>query len=145
MLLARCLLNMLSWRVWIGELDSVTTCTHHSKLRVITLSLISALYAKLHAKCSLSCSVSDSRSLATASNNWTRSADLGSSLYSLMADVTENTASNMFSIVCYGRLSSDSLDIVFACLPNRCSETVVCLCAYCIGTAALAVCCEIFA
>jgi hypothetical protein len=105
--------------VWTGELDLLTTCTHHSELQVITaLSVISTLYTSLHAKSSLACSVSNSRSLATASNiidspafrahvvtvcrtsrNWTHSADLGSSLYSLGADPTENTASNNFSIV----------------------------------------------
>jgi hypothetical protein len=36
--------------VWIGELDLLTTCTHHAELEVITaLSLISTLYKSLHA------------------------------------------------------------------------------------------------
>jgi hypothetical protein len=37
--------------VWIGELDLLASCTHHSELQVITaLSLISTLYKSLHAK-----------------------------------------------------------------------------------------------
>jgi hypothetical protein len=37
--------------VWIGELDLLTTYTHHSELQVITtLLLISTLYKPLHAK-----------------------------------------------------------------------------------------------
>jgi hypothetical protein len=47
-----------------------TTCTHHSKLHVITaLSLISTLYKSLHAKSFPACCVSNIRSLATVSNS----------------------------------------------------------------------------
>jgi hypothetical protein len=40
---------------------------------------------------------------------------------------------------CYGRLPSDSPDIVpeGTCLPSRCSETAVCLFAYCVATTIL--------
>jgi hypothetical protein len=55
--------------VWIGELDLLTTCTHHSELQVITtLSLISTIYYSLHAKSSPAFSVSNRSFLATASN-----------------------------------------------------------------------------
>jgi hypothetical protein len=110
--------------VWIGELDLLTTCTHHSELQVITaLSLISTLYKSLHAKSSSVCSVYNKSSLATASNsgnssasrshvvtvrgkscNWTQSASLGYSLYRLGADLTGNTASNIPSVVTGGCL-----------------------------------------
>jgi hypothetical protein len=89
--------------VWIGELDLLTTCTHHTELQVITaLFLISLLYKSQHTKRPLACSVSNSCSLAMASNsgdssashahivtvrwifrNWTHSAGLGFLLYSL--------------------------------------------------------------
>jgi hypothetical protein len=52
------------------------------------------------------------------------------------------------SLYCfYGRLPSDSPDIVSAgtCLPSRCSETAICLFAYCIATTVLVVCFEVFA
>jgi hypothetical protein len=105
--------------VWIGELDLLTTCTHHLELHLITaLSLISTLYKSLHAMSPLASSVSKGCSLATDSNsrdssdshthiitiwrifhNWTHSAGLGSLLYSLREEPTENTALNSFSIV----------------------------------------------
>jgi hypothetical protein len=44
-------LGMTREGVWIGELDLLTTCIHHSELQVIiALSLISTLYKSLHAK-----------------------------------------------------------------------------------------------
>jgi hypothetical protein len=58
--------------VWIGELDLMTTYTHHSELPVITaLSLISTLYTSPQKPLSLfpACYVFISRSLATASNS----------------------------------------------------------------------------
>jgi hypothetical protein len=112
------------------------------------LSLISTLYKSLY---SLSffpaCCLSNSRSLAQASTraessatcahvdtarrisgNWTQySAGLGSSLYSLGAEPTENIA----FYCCMGLVSAGT------CLPSRCSETVVSLFAYCIATAVL--------
>jgi hypothetical protein len=138
--------------------ESMSLRPHHSELHVITaLSLISTLYRSLSlAQYSPANSVSDCRVLATTSNsgdssvsrahvvtdrrishNWTHSAGLWSSHYSLGADPTENTASNTF----YGRLPSDSQDIVSAgmCLPSRCSEMVVCLFAHCIATVVLIV------
>jgi hypothetical protein len=62
--------------IWIGELDFLTTYTHHSELYVITeLSLISTLYKSLHVKSFRSLLyVSKSRSLATASNSAVSSA-----------------------------------------------------------------------
>jgi hypothetical protein len=60
------------------------------------------------------------------------SAGLGSLLYRLGADPTENTAPQEFLHYCYGRLPSNSPDIVDmfilsagTCLRSRCSETVV--------------------
>jgi hypothetical protein len=57
----------------------------------------------------------------------TDSAALGSSLYSLKEDPTENTAANSSSYCCYGRFPNDSTDIVSAgtCLPSRYSATHV--------------------
>jgi hypothetical protein len=85
--------------------------------------------------------VSNSRSLATASNswdslafhahvstvrrisrNWTHPACLGTSLFSLGADPTENTASNNFSIVTGGCL--DIVD-VFTGPRDRCIAMVL--------------------
>jgi hypothetical protein len=61
--------------VWIDELDSLTTYTHHSGLQVITaLSLMSTLYKSLHAKFFPACCVSNNRSLATDSNSGDSSA-----------------------------------------------------------------------
>jgi hypothetical protein len=47
---------------------------------------------------------------------------------------------------CYGRLTSESPGIVSVgtCLPSRCSETTICLFAYCIATAVLGACFEAF-
>jgi hypothetical protein len=57
--------------VWIGELDLLNTCTHHSELQVITaLSLISTLYkSQQHPLSLFQPTVFTSRSLATASNS----------------------------------------------------------------------------
>jgi hypothetical protein len=58
--------------VWIGELDLLTTCTHHSELQVITaLSLISTIHRSSQHPLSPfpACCVFDRRSLATASNS----------------------------------------------------------------------------
>jgi hypothetical protein len=116
---------------WIGKLDLLTTCTHHSELHVITaLLLISTLYKSKHAKSLLACSASKGRSQATTSNsadssascvhvipvrrkfrNWTHSTGLGSSLYSLGGTQQKTLPPTLF-YCCYGRLPSDSLDIV---------------------------------
>jgi hypothetical protein len=70
-------------RVWIGELDLLTTYTHHSELQVITaLSLISTLYTSLYAKSFPACSVSNSHSLATTSNSGHSSASCPQALLS---------------------------------------------------------------
>jgi hypothetical protein len=107
----------LDW--WI---DLLTTCTHHSELQIITaLLIISTLYKSRQLSLFPACCVSNSCSLATASNsgdssaslahivavqqisrNWTHSASLGSSLYSLGAEPTENTSTNSFSVVVMG-------------------------------------------
>jgi hypothetical protein len=56
--------------VLIGELDLLTTCTHHSELKVITaLSLISTPINHYTLSLFPACCVSKSRSLATASNS----------------------------------------------------------------------------
>jgi hypothetical protein len=56
--------------VWIGELDSLTTCTHSLELKVITgLLLISTLYKSVHTKSSPAFSVFTSSCLVIALNN----------------------------------------------------------------------------
>jgi hypothetical protein len=103
---------------WIRDL--LTTWVYHLELQVITaLSLISRLYKSPQHPLNLSpaCCIFNSLSLAAVSNsgdssasqahvvtirrisrNITQSAGMGSSLYSLGADQTENTASNSPSI-----------------------------------------------
>jgi hypothetical protein len=124
-------------------LDLLTTCIHYSELQVITaLSLVSTFYKSLHAKSFSVCNVSNNCCLAKTSNNgessasrphvvtlrrmsrnWTLSAGLRSSLYSLGADPTENTASNIPSFVVMGAcLRSDIVDGFTEPLPrNACS------------------------
>jgi hypothetical protein len=130
-------------------MDLLTTYINHSELQVITAQLlISTIHRSSQHPLRLfpACRIFNSRSLATSSNNgnssashvhvvtvmlisrnWIHSAGLGSSLY-CRADSTENSLQQSL-YCCYGRLPSDSPDIVSAgiCLPSRCSETAVCL------------------
>jgi hypothetical protein len=61
------------------------------------------------------------------SHNWTLPTGLGSSLYSLDMDPTENTVSEQSCSCCYGWLPSDSLGIISTgtCLLSHCSETAI--------------------
>jgi hypothetical protein len=138
----------------------LTTYIHQSELQLIKPPLLISTVHRLpqHPLSLLPVCCVNSHSLVTSSNSgdssasrahvvtarrisytWTLSARLGSLLYSLGADPTENTASISFSIVVMGGLPSESPDIVSTgtCLPSRCSETAVCLSAYCIATAVL--------
>jgi hypothetical protein len=180
---------------WIGELDLLTICTHHSELQAIAALSLITLYKSPQLPLShfLVCCVSNSRSLATSSNSRDSSASRCQVLLS-QPPVQDSTQHNYSAIsfepplqsstelptlkwtelnwtelnwtelnwtgcpssVLYNhiaRTASKHRSCIVACvfvpagtcLLICCSETAVCLFAYCIATAVLVVCFEVSA
>jgi hypothetical protein len=97
--------------VWIGELDLLTTRTHHSELQVITApSLISTLYKSLHPKSPQF--TFTNRFLLTDLNNEGSPASVLTSLLTgeyltteLLSTVNSSVAPSLLSLPCRARLN----------------------------------------